>query len=72
MTNIRQIHQYMTDRRRVLLDDGRTGRIVRVDTVFPKGSTIVTVWTDNAQGPGVTKVDLAAVVGPVAKRPSAA
>ncbi|MCC6667494.1 MAG: hypothetical protein IT375_27350 [Polyangiaceae bacterium] len=62
MANIRHIHQYMTDRRRVLLEDGRVGKIVRIDTDFPKGSTTVSVWT--GEGPGVAKVDIDAVVGP--------
>ena len=62
MTNIRHIHQYMTDRRRVLLQDGRTGRIVRVDTHYPNQKTTVSVWTGD--GPGVAKVDINKVVGP--------
>ena len=65
MSNIRHIHQYMTDRRRVLLEDGRVGRIVRVDTHYPKRSTTVSVWTGD--GPGVAKVDIKAVVGPAPK-----
>ncbi len=55
----------MTDRRRVLLDDGRTGKIVRVDTIYPGGNTEVSIWTEDKQGPSVAKVDLARVVGPV-------
>jgi len=62
MTNIRHIHQYMTDRRRVLLEDGRIGRIVRVDTHYPKRNTTVSVWTGD--GPGIAKVDIRSVVGP--------
>ena len=64
MTSLRHIHQYMTDRRKVLLNDGRTGKIVRVDTVFPKGSTTVSVWIETAAGPGVAKVSMDTVVGP--------
>jgi len=64
MTTLRQIHLMMADRRRVLLQDGRTGKIVRVDTVFPRNSTTVSVWTETADGPGVAKVDLASIVGP--------
>jgi hypothetical protein len=64
MTTLRHIHQYMTDRQKVLLEDGRTGKIVRVDTVFPKGSTTVSVWIETTSGPGVAKVDLGSVVGP--------
>ncbi len=69
MSTIRHIHQYMTDRRRVLLKDGRVGRIVRVDTVYPKRSTTVSVWTGD--GPGVAKVDIESVVGPASKAKSA-
>jgi hypothetical protein len=71
MTTLRHIHQYMTDRRRVLLHDGRTGKIVRVDTVFPKGSTTVTVWTESTAGPGVAKVGLDSVIGPAPLKKSA-
>jgi hypothetical protein len=71
MTNLRHIHRYMTDRCRVVLADGRTGRIVRVDTVFPKGRTTVSVWTDSGEGPGVAKVDLGSVVGPALEKRSA-
>ena len=45
MADLRHIHQYMTDRRRVLLDDGRVGKIVRVDTTYPSGGTLVSIWT---------------------------
>ncbi|MCA9594063.1 MAG: hypothetical protein KC776_12155 [Myxococcales bacterium] len=69
MSTIRHIHQYMTDRRRVLLKDGRVGKIVRVDTVFPKRNTTVSVWTGD--GPGVAKVDIDSVVGPAPKAKSA-
>jgi hypothetical protein len=72
MTTLRHIHQYMTDRRKVLLQDGRTGKIVRVDTVFPKGSTTVSVWIEETQkGPGVAKVSLDKVLGPAPRAKSA-
>jgi hypothetical protein len=64
MATLRQIHRMMADRRRVLLEDGRTGKIVRVDTVFPRNATTVSVWTETPKGPGVTKVDLASILGP--------
>jgi hypothetical protein len=54
----------MTDRRRVELDDGRFGKIVRVDTEFPANHTTVSVWTETGMGPGVTKVDIRRIVGP--------
>lgn len=68
MSNLRHIHQYMTDRRRVLLKDGRSGKIVRVDTLFPKGDTTVSVWMESTAGPGVSKVDLGSVVGPAPEK----
>jgi hypothetical protein len=57
MASLRKIHKLMNDRRRVLLSDGRTGKIVRVDTVFPGNDTIVVVWTENMQGPGLAKAE---------------
>jgi hypothetical protein len=63
VTTLRHIHRYMNDRRRVVLADGRTGKIVRVDTVFPANDTTVTVWMDAQSAPGVTKVRLDDVVG---------
>jgi hypothetical protein len=71
MANLRLIHQYMTDRRWVLLDDGRIGRIVRVDTTFPAGTTTVSVWTEDYPGPSVAKVDAGQVVGPTPRKASA-
>jgi len=62
-TNLRSVHRYMTDREPVVLADGRTGRIVKVDTVFPANTTTVSVWTDTPR-PSVAKVTLASVVGP--------
>ena len=44
MATLRQIHRYMNERRTVVLIDGRTGKISRVDTFFPSNETIVTVW----------------------------
>jgi hypothetical protein len=71
MADLRHIHQYMTDRRQVLLDDGRTGKIVRVDTTFPACSTTVSVWTEDAQGPSVAKVDMRRVLGPAPRKETA-
>ena len=68
MASLRHIHQYMTDRRRVLLNDGRTGKIVRVDTQFPANTTTVSVWMETEKGPDVAKVTLDAVVGLAPKR----
>jgi len=69
MANIRHIHQYMTDRRRVLLRDGREGKIVRIDTEFPKGRTTVSVWT--SEGPSIAKVDIGSVIGPAPQKQTA-
>ena len=64
MASLRNIHSYMNEHQRVLLNDGRTGKIVRVDTTFPSNDTTVTVWTDSGTSPAVTKVRLEQVVGP--------
>ena len=45
----------------VRLSDGRVGKIVRVDTLFPDNSTIVSVWT-NGNGPSIAKVSITDVV----------
>lgn len=45
MVTLRDIHRYQTARRLVQLDDGRVGKIVRVDTTFPGNSTVVSVYT---------------------------
>ena len=66
MAELEYIHKYMTERRRVVLDDGRTGKIIRLDTAFPGPRTTVSVWVDGADGPGVAKVDIERVVGPAA------
>jgi hypothetical protein len=63
VTTLRHIHRYMNDRRHIALSDGRTGKIVRVDTEFPSNDTTVIVWTDAANGPGVARVRLDDVLG---------
>ena len=63
MTTLRDIHQFMSERSFVALQDGRTGKIVRVDTVFPDNDTTVTIWTSSEGQPGVAKVHLEEVVG---------
>jgi hypothetical protein len=52
----------MNERRMVRLSDGRIGKIVRVDTLFPGNATTVTVWTDD-KGPNIAKVSLAEIIG---------
>jgi hypothetical protein len=73
MPTLRHLHQMMNERRMVRLSDGRIGKIVRVDTLFPGNSTTVTVWTDSndesplstgpVSGPGISKVSIADIVG---------
>jgi hypothetical protein len=60
----------MNERRHVVLADGRTAKIIRVDTWFPENDTQLTVWTaasstDGANpGPAkVERVELKDVVG---------
>jgi len=57
----------MNERRMVLLTDGRIGKVVRVDTLFPGNATTVSVWTDS-KAPGVAKVSLSDVVGEAAQK----
>lgn len=64
MASLRHVHRFMNDRQLVQLKDGRSGKIVRVDTQFPENDTIVSVWTGDDQGPGVAKVRLSSIVGP--------
>lgn len=51
----------------IRLSDGRIGKVVRVDTLFPGNATTVTVWTDN-NGPTIAKVSLAEVLGEADKQ----
>jgi hypothetical protein len=64
MASLRHIHRYMNERRSVVLADGRTGKISRVDTFFPKNETVVTVWLKDQADSGLVKVGLDEVVGP--------
>lgn len=57
----------MTERRAIALADGRTGKVVRVDTDFPSNDTTVTLWTQTADGPRIAKVKLEDVVGPAGR-----
>jgi hypothetical protein len=67
----------MNERRMVRLADGRVGKIVRVDTLFPDNATIVSIWTDSseygpassgpASGPGISKVAITDIVGEAAR-----
>lgn len=62
MATLRHLHQLMNERRMVRLADGRVGKIIRVDTLFPDNSTTVSVWT-NSNGPSIAKVSITDVVG---------
>lgn len=68
MATLKHVQRMMNRGRAVVLADGRTGKIVRLDTVFPANDTVVTVWTETAAGPGVAKVPLSDVVGPLEAR----
>jgi hypothetical protein len=63
MADLLYLHKYMVDRRKVVLDDGRTGRILRLDTAFPGRRVVVPIWTDGDDGPAVAKVDVERIVG---------
>ena len=73
MATLRHLHQLMNERRMVRLSDGRVGKIVRVDTLFPDNFTTVSIWTDsNDEGPlstgpvsglGISKVSNNDIVG---------
>ncbi len=63
MADLSRIQQYMKNKRRVLLDDGRTGKIIRLDTVYPGKTTIVSLWTESLEGPREARVDICRVVG---------
>ena len=54
---MRTMYAIMASRKPVLLSDGRTGVITRVDTSFPEAETTVHVWTKTAEGPGLAKVN---------------
>lgn len=62
MATLRHLHQMMNDRRMVRLSDGRIGKIVRVDTLFPDNATTVSIWTAS-QSPNIAKVSLTDIVG---------
>lgn len=66
MATLRHLHQLMNERRMVRLADGRVGKIVRVDTLFPDNATTVSIWT-NGNGPSIAKVSLTDVVGDAAR-----
>lgn len=52
MLDLRLIHKLQEKRKLVRLSDGRTGKIVRVDTFFPGNRTQVSVYVETEDGPG--------------------
>lgn len=58
MLTLRRIQALQDQRSVVRLEDGRVGKIVRVDTTFPQNETVVSVYTEDARGPGIAKVSL--------------
>ncbi len=58
MLPLRVVQKLQDERAPVALDDGRLGRIVRVDTTFPGNRTVVSVYTQVDGGPGIAKVSL--------------
>ncbi|HEX9296475.1 MAG TPA: hypothetical protein VF881_11590 [Polyangiaceae bacterium] len=57
MSIVRTMYALMASRKPVLLSDGRTGVITRVDTSFPEDETTVHVWMKTPDGPGLAKVN---------------
>jgi len=57
MSLVRTMYAIMASRKHVMLPDGRTGVITRVDTSFPGEDTTVEVWVKTAEGPGLAKVN---------------
>lgn len=62
MSLVRTMYAIMASRKPVVLSDGRTGVIVRVDTSFPEAETTLHVWTETADGPGLAKVSARTVM----------
>jgi hypothetical protein len=58
MLTLRRVQALQDKRSVVRLDDGRVGKIVRVDTTFPANKTEVSVYTEGEKGPGIARVSL--------------
>jgi len=58
MMTLKTVRKMQDARKPVQLDDGRVGKIVRVDTTFPGNHTTVSVYTLGGDGPGIAKVSL--------------
>jgi hypothetical protein len=62
MSLVRTMYAIMASRKPVVLSDGRTGVIVRVDTSFPDAETTLHIWTEMPEGPGLAKVSARSVI----------
>ena len=71
MSLVRTMYAIMASRKPVMLSDGRTGVIVRVDTSFPEAETTLHVWTEMPEGPGLAKVNARGVTEAVPAKKSA-
>jgi hypothetical protein len=71
MSLVRTMYAIMASRKPVVLSDGRTGLITRVDTSFPEEETMVEVWTKSANGPGLAKVNAKTVTAAPEKKKTA-
>jgi hypothetical protein len=58
MLTLRHLQKLQDQRSVVRLEDGRVGKIIRVDTTFPANRTEVSVYTEGERGPGIAKVGL--------------
>jgi len=58
MMTLKTVRKMQDARRPVQLDDGRIGKIVRVDTTFPGNHTEVSVYMLGHDRPGIAKVTL--------------
>jgi len=74
MMTLKTVRKMQDARKPVELDDGRIGKIVRVDTLFPGNHTVVSVYM-LGEGPGIAKVTLDRLVEartrPPASKPTA-
>jgi hypothetical protein len=64
MMTLRTVKRLQDARRPVQLEDGRIGKIVRVDTVFPENHTVVSVYTVTGDSPSIAKATLAELSEP--------
>lgn len=59
MLTLRLVKKLQDQRSVVQLNDGRVGKIIRVDTIFPGNKTEVSVYTSGeGKRPGIARVGL--------------